>query len=59
MSHYVPLLGCTQVRAGLSGALAGGTAVAVLAEKPKAIEILGGALLIAGIAVLAAKAIEK
>lgn len=48
----------TQVKAGMSGAIAGGVAVAALAENPKAIKILGGAALIAGLAVLATKAVE-
>jgi hypothetical protein len=48
-----------QVNAGVGGAAAGATAVAILAENPNALKILGGAVLIAGIAVLAAKALEK
>lgn len=45
-----------QVNAGLSGALVGGAAVAALIENPKMFKILGGAALMAGIAVLKAKA---
>ena len=48
----------TQVKAGVSGAVLGGIAVAALAENPKAMKILGGAALVAGIAVLASKALE-
>jgi hypothetical protein len=49
----------TQVKAGVGGALVGGVAVAALAENPKMIKILGGAVLLAGIAIMAAKATEK
>jgi len=48
----------TQVVAGVSGALIGGVAVAALAENPKAIKILGGAALIAGLVIMASKAVE-
>lgn len=49
----------TQVKAGVGGAIAGGVAVVALAEKPKTVKILGGAALIAGLAVLATKAAEE
>lgn len=48
----------TQVKAFVGGAIAGGIAVATLAEKPKTIKILSGAVLGAGLAVLATKAEE-
>jgi hypothetical protein len=48
----------TQVKSGVGGALIGGVAVAALAENPKAIKILGGAALIAGLAIWATKAVE-
>ncbi len=48
----------TQVKAGVGGAIAGGVAVAALAENPKAIKILSGAALIAGVAIWATKAVE-
>ena len=49
----------SQLKAGAGGAAIGALAVAALAEKPEAIKILGGAVLLAGIAVMASKAIEK
>jgi len=49
----------TQVKAGVGGAVIGGAAIGMLAENPNALKILGGAALIAGIAIMASKAIEK
>ncbi|GAB6069939.1 lecithin retinol acyltransferase family protein [Thiomicrorhabdus hydrogeniphila] len=49
----------TQVKAGVAGALTGVAAVAALSENPKLIKFLGGALVIGGLAVYAAKALEK
>jgi hypothetical protein len=49
----------SQVKAGVGGAAVGAVAVAALAENPKAIKILGGAVLLGGIAVMLSKAIEK
>jgi len=49
----------TQVKAGIAGAVVGVTAVAALAENPKLLKFLGGALVIGGLAVLATKALEK
>ncbi|MBR9865869.1 MAG: hypothetical protein GYB18_02005 [Oceanospirillales bacterium] len=49
----------SQVKAGVGGAAIGAIAVAALAENPKAIKILGGAVLLGGIAVMISKAVEK
>ena len=49
----------TQVKAGVGGAVAGAAAVAVISENPKLIKFLGGAVLVGGVAVLLAKAVEK
>jgi hypothetical protein len=49
----------SQVVAGLGGAALGAVAVASLAENPKALKIIGGAVLIGGIAVMISKASEK
>ena len=49
----------TQVNAVVGGGLVGGVAVATLAENPKALKILGGAAIVAGIALMASKAVEK
>lgn len=49
----------SQVKAVVGGALVGGVAVAALAENPKAIKILGGAALIAGLAIMVSKATEN
>ena len=49
----------SQVKAGVGGAVVGATVVAALAENPKLIKFLGGALVLGGLAVLAAKAVEK
>jgi hypothetical protein len=49
----------SQVNAGVGGAIIGGVGVAALSENPSAVKILGGMVLIAGLAVLGAKAIDK
>jgi hypothetical protein len=49
----------TQVVAGTSGAILGATIVGFYSEKPKAAKILGGAVLLAGLAVLASKATQQ
>jgi hypothetical protein len=49
----------TQVKAFGTGALLGVAGVAAFSDDPKLIKFLGGALLLGGIAVMAAKAIEK
>lgn len=49
----------TQVKAGVGGAVTGAAAIALLAENPNAIKILSGAIVLAGIAVLAAKTTDK
>jgi len=49
----------SQVKAGIGGALVGGIAVAIFAEKNKTIKILGGAVIIAGIAIFTSKAEEN
>ncbi len=49
----------SQVTAGVGGLAVGGLAVAVLAENPKAIKIVGGAVLLGGLAVMISKAVEK
>lgn len=46
----------TQVKAFVSGAIVGGIVAATLSEKPKTINVLGGAVLGAGLGVLATKA---
>lgn len=48
-----------QVVSGVAGGVAGGALVAAISEEPKLLPILGGGLLVAGIAVWAAKASEK
>ena len=48
-----------QVNFGVGGALLGATAVASLSKDPKFIKLLGGAALLGGLAVLAAKATES
>lgn len=49
----------SQVKAGVAGSVAGVFAVATISENPKLLKFLGGALLIGGLAVLAAKVAEK
>lgn len=49
----------TQVKAGVGGAVAGAALVAAVSENPKLIKFLGGALVVGGLAVFAAKALEK
>jgi hypothetical protein len=49
----------TQVKAGVGGAAVGITAVAMLSDNPNALKFLGGAALVAGIAIMASKALEK
>ncbi|EOY4517341.1 lecithin retinol acyltransferase family protein [Vibrio vulnificus] len=49
----------TQVVAGVSGAAAGAALVGLCAENPKAAKLLGGAVVLGGLAVLAARAVEK
>jgi hypothetical protein len=48
-----------QVKAGVGGLAIGGVAVAALAENPKALKIVGGAVLLAGLAVMLTKAVEN
>lgn len=48
-----------QVVAGVTGAVAGVTAVGLIAEKPTVAKFLGGAVLLGGLAVLASKANKK
>ena len=49
----------SQVKAGAGGLAIGGIGVAVLAENPKAMKIIGGAVVLGGLAVMLAKAVEK
>lgn len=49
----------SQVKAGVGGATIGGIAVATIAKKPTVVKILGGAAFIAGLAVVASKAVQK
>ncbi len=49
----------TQVKAGVTGAVVGAAAVALLSEDPKLIKFLTGAFLVGGVAVMAAKAVGK
>ena len=49
----------TQAKSGIGGAVVGAVAVATLAENPKAIKILGGAVLLGGLALMLSKAVEK
>ena len=49
----------SQVNSGILGAATGITLVGILAEKPTFLKFLGGALAIAGVAVMAAKARER
>ena len=49
----------SQVNAGVGGAAIGAIGVAALSENPNALKILGGAVLLAGVAVLASKPIEE
>ncbi|CAH8206859.1 lecithin retinol acyltransferase family protein [Vibrio aestuarianus] len=49
----------TQVVAGVSGAALGASLVGLCSENPKFAKFLGGALLVGGLAVLGAKAIER
>jgi hypothetical protein len=49
----------SQVKAGFGGAAFGAVAVAALAENPQAMKIVGGAVLLAGLAVMMSKAVEK
>lgn len=49
----------SQLKAGLGGALTGAALVGSLAENPKLIKFLAGALLVGGIAIATAKAMEK
>lgn len=49
----------TQVKAGTVGAIIGAVTVGKLSENPKAINILGGAVLLGGIAVMISKAVER
>jgi hypothetical protein len=49
----------TQVKAGFGGAIAGVALVGAASENPSFIKFLGGALLVAGVAVAVAKATEK
>jgi hypothetical protein len=49
----------SQVKAGAGGLVLGGIAVAALAENPKAMKIVGGAVLLGGLAVMISKAVEK
>lgn len=48
-----------QVTSGVVGAVAGGVAVAAIAENPNLTKILGVAVVVGGLAVLASKALEK
>ena len=48
-----------QVVAGITGAVAGATAVGLFAERPTTAKFLGSALLLGGLAVIASKASEK
>lgn len=49
----------SQVNAGVGGLVVGGVAVAALAENPKVMKIVGGAVLLAGLAIMLSKAVEK
>ena len=49
----------TQVKAFGTGALLGVAGVAALSEDPKLVKFLGAALLLGGVAVMTAKALEK
>lgn len=49
----------SQVKAGIGGAAIGAIAVAALADNPKTTKIIGGAVLLAGIVLMASKATEK
>ncbi|EDM65064.1 H-REV 107-related protein [Moritella sp. PE36] len=49
----------SQIKAGVGGLAIGGVAVVALAENPRAMKIVGGAVLLGGIAVMLAKAVEK
>ncbi|WP_022943139.1 lecithin retinol acyltransferase family protein [Psychromonas hadalis] len=49
----------SQIKAGVGGLAIGGLAVVALAENPKAMKIVGGAVLLGGLAVMLAKAVEK
>jgi F0F1-type ATP synthase membrane subunit c/vacuolar-type H+-ATPase subunit K len=49
----------TQVKAGIGGAIAGVAIVGAASENPNFIKFLGGAILVAGVAVAVAKATEK
>ncbi len=48
-----------QVKSVIGGAAVGAVAVATLAENPKAMKILGGAVLLGGLALMLSKAAEK
>jgi len=49
----------TQVNAGVAGAVVGASLVGTLSENPKVIKLLGAAFIVAGLAVFAARALEK
>ena len=49
----------SQLIAGVSGAAIGAVSVAALSENPKAMKILGGAVLLGGLAVIASNASKK
>jgi len=49
----------TQVKNGVGGLALGAAIVGIVSEKPTALKFLGGALLVAGIAVAVTKAVEK
>lgn len=48
-----------QVKAGVGGAAVGAVAAAALAENSKTMKIVGGAVLMGGLAVMASKAVKK
>jgi hypothetical protein len=49
----------TQVKSSIGGAAVGAVAVATLSETPKAMKILGGAVLLGGVALMLSKAVEN
>lgn len=49
----------SQVQAGVGGLIVGGVAIATLAENPKVMKIVGGGVLLGGIAVMLSKAFEN